>query len=116
VPSSYELIAGITGEPPVLYQASERPFQTRFRILDETFTVRMDSWLPSDTFRRPGFGHVLRGRDHILILERGVNMVWLERGGEASLPYYAASLFAPKPRYRLAAATLQLARRGANRR
>jgi hypothetical protein len=109
-PSAYELIAGIAGERPAVYRTSNRPFEARFRILDEPFTVRMDSWLPSDTFRRPGFGHVIRGREHILILERGVNMVWLERGGEPSPPYYASSLFAPKPRYRLLAATLQLAR------
>ena len=51
-----------------------------FNLLDEPFTVRMDSWLPFDTFRRPGFGHVLRGREHVQILERGVNLVWLEPG------------------------------------
>ena len=27
-----------------------------FRLLDEPFSVRMESWLPSDTFRRAGFG------------------------------------------------------------
>jgi hypothetical protein len=54
---------------------------------------------------------VLHRRNHILILERGVNLVWLGADGEPSPPYYAASLFAPKPRYRLPAATLQLASR-----
>lgn len=111
IESAYELIAGITGERPQIYRASNRPFDARFRVLDEPFTVRMDSWLPTDTFRRAGFGQVLRGREHILILERGVNMVWLGLDGQPSPPFYAASLFAPKPRYRLPAATVQLARK-----
>jgi hypothetical protein len=108
----YELIAGVAGEAPYVYRSSNRPFAERFRIQEDTFVVRLDSWLPSDTFRRAGFGHVLRGREHILILERGVNMVWLAPDGRPSPPFYGASLFAPKPRYRLPAATLQLAELG----
>ncbi len=100
-PAAFELIAGITGEKPSVYRTSDRPFRMSFSILDEPFTVRMDSWLPSDTFRRPGFGHVLRGREHVQILERGVNLVWVGRDGRAAPPLYAASLFAPKPRYRI---------------
>jgi hypothetical protein len=107
----YELIVGLAGDAPVLHRASARPFEARFSIVDEPFTVRMDSWLPTDTFRRAGFGHVLHRRNHILILERGVNLVWLGRDGEPSPPFYAASLLAAKPRYRLPAATLQLAER-----
>ena len=109
VPAAFELVAGIAGDKPDIYRASDRPFTERFRIAEEAFTVRMDSWLPFDTFRRAGFGHVLRGRDHVLTLERGVNLVWIGRGGEPSRPYYAASLFAIEPRYRIPAATLRLA-------
>jgi hypothetical protein len=79
------------------------------QVLDESLTVRMDSWLPSDTFRRAGFGHVLRGREHVMIIERGVNLVWFGRDGAASQPFYWASLFAAQPRFRLPAATLQFA-------
>ena len=111
-PSAFELFAGVAGERPQVYRASNRPFTERFQLLDEPLTVRMDSWLPSDTFRRAGFGHVLRGRDHILILERGLNLVWLGRDGSPSTPYYAASLFAAQPRYRIPAATPQLATLG----
>jgi len=71
--------------------------------------VRMDSWLPFDTFRRAGFGHVLRGREHVLTLERGVSLVWFGRDGGPSRPYYAAGVFAAEPRYRVPVATLQLA-------
>jgi hypothetical protein len=100
-PGRFELIAGIRGERPSVYRSADRPFRMRFRLFDEALTVRMDSWLPFDTFRRPGFGHVLRGRAHVQILERGVNLVWISRDGRASAPVYAASLFAPEPRYRL---------------
>lgn len=110
--SAYEVVAGLAGEPPVVYRSSDRPFEIRFRLGDEPFTVRMDSWLPTDTFRRAGFGHVLRGRDHILILERGINLVWLGRDRRPSPPVYAASLFAPKPRFRIPATAPQLARTG----
>jgi hypothetical protein len=111
VPSAYELFAGVSGEAPQTYRASNRPFVERFRVIDEMFTVRMDSWLPFDTFRRAGFGHVLRGRRHVLTLERGVSLVWFGRDAEPSRPYYAASVFADEPRYRIPVATLQLAER-----
>ena len=108
--SAYEVFAGIAGERPQVYRASNRPFTETFRILDEPFTVRMDSWLPSDTFRRAGFGHVLRGRDHIMILERGVNLVWLSRTGLPSPPYYCGQPVRAQPRYRLLAAAPRFAR------
>ena len=54
----------------------------------------------------------MRGRDHVQILERGINVVWIGHDGRASTPVYAASLFAPEPRYRLVdAVTPALARR-----
>lgn len=103
----FELLAGLAGERPAVHESSDRPFTRTFTILDEPFVVRMDSWLPFDTFRRAGFGHVLRGREHVQIIERGVNLVWLTRDGRPSAPVYAASLFAPKRRYRIAGSTGQ---------
>ncbi|MBI4887592.1 MAG: DUF2723 domain-containing protein [Acidobacteria bacterium] len=111
--AAFELMAGMAGAPPQTHRSSNRPFTERFRLGEEALTVRMDSWLPADTFRRAGFGHVLRGRNHLLIVERGVSLVWLGPGGRPSAPYYAASLFAAEPRYRIPAATLQLAARHA---
>ena len=108
--AAYEILAGFVGEKPQVYRASNRPFTASFTLGDEPYTVRMDAWLPSDTFRRAGFGHVLRGRERVLILERGVNLVWMGRDGQPSRPYYWASLFAIEPRYRIPAATLRLAR------
>jgi hypothetical protein len=91
-------------------RSADRPFRAEFRLLDEPFTVRMESWLPSDTFRRAGFGHVLRGREHVLILERGVNLVWFDRSARPSPPLYAASLYAPGPRYRISSVSPSFAR------
>jgi hypothetical protein len=108
--AAYQVIAGVAGEAPVFTRAQDVPFRQDFRLLDEPFTVRMESWLPSDTFRRAGFGHVLRGREHVLTLERGVNLVWFNRDSRQSPPIYAASLYAPGLRYRISSVAASLAR------
>src|SRR4030095_1656223 len=97
----YHLMAGLTGEAPVVARAEDSPFRMDFRLLDDPFTVRMESWLPSDHFRRGGFGHVLRGREHVLTLERGVSLVWFDRNARRSNPVYAASVYSPGHRFRL---------------
>jgi hypothetical protein len=110
--AAFEIFAGVAGEALQYHRASSRPFTDRVRLLDESLTVRMDSWLPSDTFRRAGFGHVLRGREHVMIIERGISLVWFGPAGVPSQPFYWASLYAIQPRFRLPAATLQLAAAG----
>ena len=108
----YQVMAGIAGETPTVTRADDYPFRMSFRLLDDPFTVRMESWLPSDTFRRAGFGRVLRGHEHVLTLERGVSLVWFDRRERPSNPVYAASVYAPGPRYRLTTTTQSLARAG----
>jgi hypothetical protein len=105
----YQLMAGVTGEAPIVVRAEDSPFRMNFRLLDDPFTVRMESWLPSDTFRRAGFGHVLRGREHVLTLERGVSLVWFDRNARASTAVYAASVYSPGHRYRLSSVSPSLA-------
>ena len=105
----YQLLAGLTGEAPIVARAEDSPFRMNFRLLDDPFTVRMESWLPSDTFRRAGFGHVLRGREHVLTLERGVSLVWFDRNARPSNPIYAASVYSPGHRYRLSSVSPALA-------
>jgi len=105
----YQLVAGVTGEAPIVARGEDSPFRMDFRLLDDPFTVRMESWLPSDTFRRAGFGHVVRGREHVLTLERGVSLVWFDRNARASNPIYAASVYSPGHRYRLSSASPSLA-------
>jgi hypothetical protein len=70
----------------------------------------MDTWLPQDTFRRGGFGHVLHGREHALWIERGISLMWLARNGEAAHAY-RAGLYTPEARYRIPAPTIRLATR-----
>ena len=106
---AYQLIAGIAGESPTTTRSADYPFRQGFRLLGDPFTVRMESWLPSDTFRRAGFGHVLRGREHVQILERGVNLIWFDREARPSEPVYAASLYAPGQRYRISSVSPSLA-------
>jgi hypothetical protein len=105
---AFEVIAGVAGESPVLQRSSERPFRQDVAIAGDQFSVRMESWLPDDTFRRAGFGQVLNGRRRILIVERGASLVWLSSSGAARV-LYTAGLYAPRPRFRIPRASLELA-------
>ena len=107
--ASYEVWAGSHGEVPTLYRSSAHPFRTGVLIGGELFGIRMDSWLPDDTFRRGGFAHVLHGREHALIAERGISLVWLQRDGSPAT-YYGAGLYTPEARFRIPAPSAHLAR------
>lgn len=107
--ASYEVWAGSLGEAPTLYRSSAHPFRQNVLIGGEPFTIRMDSWLPEDTFRRSGFAHVLHGRQHALIAERGISLVWLQSDGSPAT-YYGAGLYTPEPRFRILAPAAHLAR------
>ena len=98
----YQVWAGRSGTAPVIHRTSNRPFTATFSILGDGFSVRMDSWLPSDTFRRGGFGHVLRGRDRLLFVERGVSLVWFRPDGSPAAAY-TANVYEPRPRFRIPA-------------
>jgi hypothetical protein len=106
----YEVIAGVAGETPRLHMATDRPVVRDIMIAGDRLRVRLDSWLPFDTFRRGGFGHVLLGRKRILFIERGVSLVWLQRDGSPEVAY-AGGVYAPQPRYRIPVATSRLAGR-----
>ena len=58
----------------------------------------MESWLPTDTIRRAGFGHVIVNGQHALTLERGVSFVALGPLDEPALTIYRSGIFAPLPR------------------
>lgn len=110
--SRFQVWAGMTGEPGGYYRASDRPFRDGFSVLGDNFSVRMESWLPFDTFRRGGFGRVLRDRDPVLTIERGVSLVWFGLDGSPAIAY-AAGLYAPRPRIRIPAAVPQQLARSA---
>lgn len=96
----FQFWAGLAGEPGATYEQSNRPFRKTFAILGDPFSIRMEAWLPFETFRRAGFGHVLRGREHVLTVERGVSFVSFGRDGSPAVAY-AAGLYAPKARFRI---------------
>lgn len=107
--AAYEVLAGLVGEAPAFHQASNRPFVRRTALIGDPITIRMDAWLPTDTFRRGGFGHVIRGREPVLVIERGVSLVWFTADGTPETAY-ASGLYAPQPRFRIPAAVSRLAR------
>jgi hypothetical protein len=98
----FQFWAGVAGERDAVYAQSDRPFRKTFAILGDPFSIRMEAWLPFETFRRAGFGHVLRGREHVLTVERGVSLLSFRPDGSPQIAY-AAGLFAPKPRLRIPA-------------
>jgi hypothetical protein len=95
----YMAVAGIAGEPPVLVTAAPFPFR-RIVILDGvTVSIRMESWLDTDTIRRMGFGHVIAAHQHTLIVERGVSFAAFDERGRPLRTAYASNIFAPQARY-----------------
>lgn len=97
--ADYSAIAGRTGERPVFVRASNDPFRDRIRLDGTTVDIRMESWLAFDTIRRMGFGQVIAGHRHTLIIERGISFVAFAADGRSIRQGYAASLFAPEPRW-----------------
>ena len=101
--SVYTVMVGRAGEPPAVVRSELRPFRLRMDVSTMNVDVRMESWLPPDTMRRAGFGHVIVNRRHVLTLERGVSLVALGENGETRLAGYTSGLYAPEPRFRIRA-------------
>jgi hypothetical protein len=97
--AAYQAWAGLAGEAPLFSRKADRPFRSSVSLAGDRLTIRMDSWLPVDTFRRGSFGHVIRNREHLMPLERGVSL-WVGTG-RTSARVYEAGLYAPKPRFRI---------------
>jgi hypothetical protein len=98
---NYTVVIGKIGRSPVLVETSDRPFRVHTSVDSAAFDIRMESWLPTDTIRRAGFGHVIVNRRHVLTLERGVSFVAVGLGNEPTLVTYRSGIFAPIPRLRL---------------
>ncbi|HXH06836.1 MAG TPA: DUF2723 domain-containing protein [Vicinamibacterales bacterium] len=95
----YVAVAGRCGRRPVLAAAGNRPFRRRARLAPElTVEIRLESWLPFDTIRRAGFGHVLARGRRVLIAERGASLVLLDDGGAPRAAAYAGGAYAPPVR------------------
>ena len=95
----YAAVAGQIGAPPQLVTASPSPFRQRIFVGGTATDIRMESWLAADTIRRMGFGHVIAGRQHTLIVERGVSFVAFDDQGRPIRTAYASNIFAPQPRF-----------------
>ena len=88
----YTVIVGRVGERPVMVASQDHPYRVRTQMANDYFDVRMESWLPTDTIRRAGFGHVIVNRRHALTLERGISFIALGPDGS---PVYESGPFAP---------------------
>lgn len=95
----YVVVAGRVGEAPAAIRAGSTPFRMRARLSGHDVDIRIECWLPADTIRRAGFGHVIVDRRHQLTLDRGVSFVALDRDGSATVRAWAAGLLAPQPRF-----------------
>jgi hypothetical protein len=100
----YAVIAGVVGSPPAIVNQARRPFRTRTGVDGVDVDIRMESWLDFDTIRRMGFGQVVAARHHTLIVERGISFSAFDQRGRVIRAGYAGGLFAPEPRYVIAAA------------
>ena len=97
----YVAVAGLVGQAPSAVLAGDRPFTEQVQLGDLPVRIRMDAWLAFDTIRRMGFGQVIAGRQHALVVERGVSLVGLTSAGAPRLTAYAEGLYAPLRRFRV---------------
>jgi hypothetical protein len=98
---SYQVMAGLTGRPPEAIWRDEAPFRRQVVVGGLPLELRMESWLPMDTMRRAGFGHIVLRHRHVFTLERGVNLAAFDGTGQPILRAYASSLFRVLPRFRV---------------
>lgn len=95
---AYELFVGTVGDAPSLHRSSARPFRETFRLPEGVLDVRMDGWVPLETFRRAGFGHAILDRRRLIVIERGLTLGTL---GASPTVSYAGGLYEAQPRYRI---------------
>jgi hypothetical protein len=95
----FVVVAGRVGQAPAALKAHSKPFRLRAALSGHALDVRIECWMPADTIRRAGFGHVIVDRRHELTLDRGVSFVALDDAGRASLRAWAGGLLAPQPRF-----------------
>jgi hypothetical protein len=95
----YAVMAGVVGRLPEILVFGDNPFRATARVNGIDIQVRIDAWLEFDTIRRMGFGHVIAGRSHAQILERGLNFVAMDANAHPRVRTYRAGIFAPQPRF-----------------
>jgi hypothetical protein len=95
----FVIVAGRVGQPPVVRRGGWTPFRLTADLAGLALDARIECWMPADTIRRMGFGHVIVNRRHELTLDRGVSFIALDAAGHASLRAWAGGLLAPQPRF-----------------
>ena len=95
----FVIVAGRVGQPPVVRRGGWTPFRLTADLFGLSLDARVECWMPADTIRRMGFGHVIVNRHHELTMDRGVSFVALGDSGHALLRAWAAGLLAPQPRF-----------------
>lgn len=96
---AYTIMIGRIGEKPSLTKGDNYPYRVQMTLGQHRLDVRMESWLPTDTIRRSGFGHVMINRSHALTLERGVSLLVIVESGPPVMREYRAGLFEPPRRF-----------------
>jgi len=96
---AYVAVAGAIGRGTRLRIAGERPFRRQVALGPYRLDVRMESWLPTDSIRRAGFGHVVVGRRHVLTLDRGLSFVSITPEGRAGFRTWEGGQLAPQGRF-----------------
>lgn len=96
----YEVIIGRVGAVPLLHRAQSRPFREKLSLAEGELDIRLDGWVPLETFRRAGFGRIILDRRPVLTVERGVSFTVLD----TPMPVYAAGIYALQPRFRIPSA------------
>lgn len=95
----YTVLAGRAGAAPTLNRADNAPFRTDTRIAGHHFDIRIEAWLPYDTMRRAGFGHVIVDGRHQLTLERGATLGIFDETARLTRSANQGGSFALQPRY-----------------
>jgi hypothetical protein len=95
----YVAVAGEAGWRTRLRVAGDRPFRRQVALGTHRLDIRMESWLPTDSIRRAGFGHVIAGRRHLLTLDRGLSFVSIAPDGRPALRTWEGGQLAPQGRW-----------------
>jgi len=95
----YVAVAGEAGRGTRLRVAGDRPFRRQVALGPHRLDIRMESWLPTDSIRRAGFGHVVAGRRHLLTLDRGLSFVSITPDGRPGLRTWEGGQLAPQGRW-----------------
>jgi hypothetical protein len=95
----YTVLAGRAGSAPLLNATGATPYRVSTSLAGHRFDIRIEAWLPFDTMRRGGFGHVIVDGGHRLTLERGATLGIFDHTGALTRSANQGGSFAVQPRY-----------------